>query len=633
MKFWLTLLLVGYSSIALALTRSFDLSQLGHQAGITCSDQTMSSDVFIATPEAKYISEAYLDLKLQYSSYLIAPSHVKIKINDRPVDFINLKSGARDLNHLNKKITIDSQLFTDSFIKLSFDFYLNVKGEKCLGGALLDGLVHIKPETNFTYKLKTHPLEIGDYLASLPAKVMINVKALKLNESEFRHLFLLTQLLSSMGREYQIVNSNQLTEINFINEAEQLSLIDHELKKSSSLKKDYSPISSDSIDVFRVIDQVGLVVRRDLLSDFASMLNQAYMLLNQKHVSPKAFDTKASYRSQLYFDEFKLKPQGRRTADGQEWNLLLDRLSDGKIPSKLKLSLTTTPTPGDGKNFLNVYQDGNLLETIELDNSGLPQRHEIELVNIAQSQTTKILLRTLRSEAQEGCRGGGAFFDSTILPDTVIEFTTNQESKIQYFWQLLPYIGAAQSVYIQESFLADFRFIFSHMNALFNSIRLNPSAIEFKFFDQTLESVNQNGFIMFSQNDFVSQLKAPITKKEHYEFFNNVAQTKFKFNDLRNIALMQLAQINNFTGLSYHFTSNSFPHHGRFVSFDQSNVVVLESTRDLVRFDYVKERELPSTFSEEQEIISFLKKYKMALFAIGWIILTFIFLRLRLKLK
>lgn len=595
MKFIAALLLyiISLSSFA-SYTYDVTLKSLGVTEGITSKQQLTKKSVYINLPRVSLIESVELTIESKLAPILRKSSYIRVSGNNRVIGYIETKDSG------TVKFKLDTEIFSSSRdLELKFDLYSDLVGDvECAPLSFYEDLIQIYNSSKLQVRLNERPKTVNDYLLTLPKNFSVTIPKRELSEKEFLFLAKLKKFTREIGKKMRLTKMREFSDIVLGTSEEIKSFIDD--KTRDIIAFDYSP-------VMRTFHTKQIKTLGINSSNEEFEVQDIFPFVNGFN-SGKVISLK-----QLRINNPSKSMKFQRVSDS-EFSLSYSNqdLTNSKIIKRLNLSVSASSKFTGENLILNVYKNENLVKTIELSDSEDPQFYSLEIPQVIDRMTDTITLRTFSQGKGEVCSKGSRF-EFNVLPDTTVELSDPKLNRA-VFVDFIRGLNSGGDLFLPKSALSVPSFWLDYLDLFLKSSDLNYQKLKIQFYDQ-LPDVISKGTVLFTS-----------------ELYDDV-EGPHRLNPAElNVNFVEIAELNKEKLLHIHVV-NKDKVKLNFIEFGRRDLSYFDSERTLYTINSREEQDFTSSYSNRNQAEVFFNKYKMIIFLILWLFLTFLFIRFMKRKK
>jgi len=181
------------------------LFSLGLKNGIELRNDSNSKHIIFELPDLKLIKQAELQLEIEYGQLNLQNSQIDVSVENRPLSRIQLLEQASENGMITNNVTIKipQELLNQSTLSVRFE--LSANNNNCVEqNNNAKQLVFIKPQSKMAVILNYSPLQINDFILTLPEHVFLQIPKRKLTAQEFNNVAVFALALHQRNKVVKI---------------------------------------------------------------------------------------------------------------------------------------------------------------------------------------------------------------------------------------------------------------------------------------------------------------------------------------------------------------------------------------------------------------------------------------------
>jgi hypothetical protein len=578
---------------------------LGYANGIQLKNDANSKYIQFTLPDAKLIKQAVLKLDLEYAQVNIPNAQIDVLIEDKLLNRIDLteQNPTAGINSKKIEIILPAEFLNQKHVTVHFELSINTNScSQEYDNA--KQLILINPSSTLELTLNQAPLQINDFLSTLPEIVYLQIPSRALAEREFSNIAYIATAIGQKNKTVKLVEYNTQMPKHFI------------FGTHDELLKYYKITTTNLIDLAQFSKNTAMTFNSSVEQDIRPFFKFDSEILNQKNITELP-ETNSAEIKQTF--TFKIPQTFEESYKGQRWTLSLKNHElPGEVVAKTARVQLITPHSTNGTPvLLFVYLDQMLVHAQELEANGKLEDLSIDLPLQIKKHGSELSIQVMRSDITRVC--GFANHDGLISqlgPDSGIEFSSFS-SETKTLAEFARKANQAVTISLPATALSRSINWLAHVQLMLNSIDVKLDGVSFDFYQSQPKPDITSAHIILSPNNSAI----------------DYSQYKLDVKDLRNLYAIQLAQYQDKTALIYQTGNFDLPPTFSHFAIDDSTGIVFEQTRVLKHLPMSRIEEQNKTKEMIGELEFNIRKYRYYIFAVLWLILTLAFIRIGKLLK
>ncbi|MGH7617837.1 MAG: cellulose biosynthesis cyclic di-GMP-binding regulatory protein BcsB [Gemmatimonadaceae bacterium] len=487
-------------------SRSHSIARLGFPNGLSLDGTTAERTISFRLPANAPLDSARLSIYARFSPQALPQSNLQVFVNGVRRGVI-LRESADTSGRVATDIELPGTGLGTDYATVRLRSSVAVSSDRCFDEHVAATFVEIDSATSFTYFAAAGAIrDIRQVWAALPDTTVISLPARELTTDEFRAAMAVAGGAMSDGHAVAYAKLPALGDVTIARASDIVSL--------PGVVQ--APVAGANVSVLR--DTATGTLHYGILLDPArgglgsSLLTGAWApLATSPAADVRAAASPDSLANEITFQQLGISDLARDAGAEATWSIPIDvrDLPPGRVPSRIKLSVVTSPNTNGRQLVVFVFWNGTLVSSADVVANGGPQALDVRLPAALVTMRNELRVTLLRHVPPvEQCVQSDASMPAQLLPTSRV-VTSAADQKARTFSAVAANLSSASSLYLPRAALsapADYLTIVAQIGRAFWSARRAPTPV---FFDRAAPAAPAGAFVVIGRPDGVT-LAGPV---------------------------------------------------------------------------------------------------------------------------